>query len=192
MERYCCASFSDLVGEFSFCSESKPIHSGHRIRCRAPSSMKTASDMTQHQFSPGMPDLFGVVQPSSGPRAEPIRLRAKPLAPKLASLSDSELVMHLADVVREVHRRIPDADARETRPALDWAVQEATAILTRLASISSEEPNRLAIAGASQTVLETKRKAIRAALLAGVKPGQVAKHFGVSLATVRRIATKPS
>ncbi len=148
--------------------------------------------MARHQFSPGMADLFGVVQPLSGPRAEPIRLRAKPLAPKLASLSDSELAVHLADVVREVHRRMPDADARETRPELDRAIEEASSALMRLAPRCSAEPKRLTTAAASRTALETKHKAIRAALRAGVKPGLVAKHFGVPLAAVRQIATKPS
>jgi hypothetical protein len=37
--------------------------------------------------------------------------------------------------------------------------------------------------------LVSKRKAIRAALLSGVKPMQVAKHFGVPLATVCQIST---
>ena len=137
-----------------------------------------------------MPDLFGVVQPSSGPRAEPIRLRAKPLAPKLASLSDHELAAHLAEVICEVHRRLPDAGALETRPELDRALEEAWSVLTRLGPRCPEEPKRLAAAGAP-TALDTKHKAIRAALRAGVKPGQVAKHFGVPLATVRQIATKP-
>ena len=154
--------------------------------------MKTVSHMAQHQLSPGMPDLFGVVQPSSGPQSEAIGLRAKPPRTKLASLSDPELAVHLADVVREAHRRIADADARETRPELDRAVQETLAVLMRLAPRCPEEPKRLTTAGAPQTALETKHKAIRAALRAGVKPGQVAKHFGVPLAAVRQIATKPS
>ncbi|WP_246690488.1 hypothetical protein [Microvirga aerophila] len=34
---------------------------------------------------------------------------------------------------------------------------------------------------------EGQRKAVRAALLAGVAPGQVAKHFGLSLAVVRKV-----
>ena len=100
--------------------------------------------------------------------------------------------MHLADVVREVHRRISDADDRETRPEMDRAIEEASSVLMRLAPRCSEEPKRLTTAGAPQTALETKHKAIRAALRAGVKPGQVAKHFGVPLAAVRQIATKPS
>jgi hypothetical protein len=36
---------------------------------------------------------------------------------------------------------------------------------------------------------EPKRKAIRAALAAGVEPGQVAKHFGLPLAAVRKVLT---
>ena len=38
-------------------------------------------------------------------------------------------------------------------------------------------------------VPETKRKVIQAALRAGVKPTQVAKHFGVSLVTLRQIGS---
>jgi DNA-directed RNA polymerase specialized sigma24 family protein len=34
---------------------------------------------------------------------------------------------------------------------------------------------------------EGQRKAVRAALLAGVAPAQVARHFGLSLATVRKV-----
>ncbi len=36
---------------------------------------------------------------------------------------------------------------------------------------------------------EPKRKAIRAALQAGVAPGQVARHFGLPLAAVRKVLT---
>jgi transposase-like protein len=38
-------------------------------------------------------------------------------------------------------------------------------------------------------VPETKRKVILAALRAGVKPTQVAKHFGVSPAALRQIGS---
>ena len=147
--------------------------------------------MPRQQSSPETLDLFGLV-PSEDRPAKSIRLMAKRPTSKLASLSDAELSMRLADVVREVHRRIPDAQVRNTRPELGWAIQEAAAILARLAPRSPEQPKRLAATEASRTALETKHKAIRAALLAGVKPRQVAKHFGVSLAAVRQIATKPA
>ena len=40
---------------------------------------------------------------------------------------------------------------------------------------------------ASSPLQEGQRKAVRAALLAGVVPNQVAKHFGLPLATVRKV-----
>ena len=49
---------------------------------------------------------------------------------------------------------------------------------------------RLTAAGETSAILDTKHNAIRAALLAGVKPRQVAKHFGVPLAAVRKVATE--
>ena len=148
--------------------------------------------MPRQQSAPEMLDLFGIV-PSTGGHAEPIRLPAKRPTSKLASLSDAELSARLADVVHEMHRRVPDPQVRGTRPELDRAVQEALSILTRLAPRSPEQPKWLTAAGEkTSALLETKRKAIRAALLAGVKPGQVAKHFGVPLAAVRQIATKPA
>jgi DNA-directed RNA polymerase specialized sigma24 family protein len=41
----------------------------------------------------------------------------------------------------------------------------------------------------SPSLQEGQRKAVRAALLAGVAPSQVAKHFGLSLASVRKVLT---
>lgn len=41
--------------------------------------------------------------------------------------------------------------------------------------------------GAGPSLQDGKRKAIRTALQAGVAPGQVAKHFGLSLAAVRKV-----
>ena len=43
---------------------------------------------------------------------------------------------------------------------------------------------------AVSSLQEPKRKAIRAALLAGVAPGQVAKHFGLPLAAVRKVLSE--
>ena len=145
--------------------------------------------MPRQQSSPETLDLFGLV-PSADDQAEPIRLPATRPTSKLASLSDAELSTRLTDVVREVHRRIPDAPVRKARPELDRAIHEAAAILARLAPRMPEQPERLTAAGETSAIFETKRNAIRAALLAGVKPGQVAKHFGVPLAAVRQIATK--
>ena len=70
--------------------------------------------MPRQQSSPETLDLFGMV-PSTDYPAEPIRFPARRSASTLASLSDVELSTHLADVIREVHRRVRDAHARKTR-----------------------------------------------------------------------------
>jgi transposase len=50
---------------------------------------------------------------------------------------------------------------------------------------------RSTAAAAAPALQEAKRKAIRTALQAGVSPGQVAKHFGLSLRAVRQVLTQP-
>ncbi len=47
------------------------------------------------------------------------------------------------------------------------------------------------VAPKGREISETTRNAIRSALMAGVKPTQVAKHFGVSLSTLRQIGSDP-
>jgi hypothetical protein len=44
----------------------------------------------------------------------------------------------------------------------------------------------------SPEITEAKRKVVQAALRAGVKPTQVAKHFGVPLAALRQIGSSPA
>ena len=46
--------------------------------------------------------------------------------------------------------------------------------------LPSSSSTRAPAAKETSAILDGKRKAIRAALVAGVKPRQVAKHFGVS------------
>jgi transposase len=49
---------------------------------------------------------------------------------------------------------------------------------------------RSTAAAAGPALQEAERKAVRTALQAGVSPGQVAKHFGISLAAVRQVLTQ--
>ena len=77
---------------------------------------------------------------------------------------------------------------RQSRPELERAVREAASTLARLQPKHSG-PLRRAMPKAP-VVHEAKRKSIRAALLAGVKPTQVAKHFGVPLTFVREVASE--
>ena len=72
---------------------------------------------------------------------------------------------------------------------MERAVREAASVLARLQPKPSG-PSRRATPK-TPVVHEAKRKLIRAALLAGVKPTQVAKHFGVQLTFVREVASEP-
>ena len=146
--------------------------------------------MPQQQLLPEARDLFGVIQPPARRRSAPTRQSPKQSGsvPKLSSFSDAELASLLSDLVNELQRRVPRHTELGTRPELQRVVQDASSTLGRLAPSGRERTKRGADR-ASHEILPTKRKAIRAALLSGVKPVQVAKHFGVSLTTVRQIST---
>src|SRR4051794_21623306 len=145
--------------------------------------------MPQQQLSPEARDLFGVIQPPARRRSVPARQSPKQSGsvPQLSSFSDTELANLLSDLVGELQRRVPSHTELGSRPELQRVVQDAST-LGRLAPRGRERTKRGADR-ASHEILPTKRKAIRAALLSGVKPVQVAKHFGVSLAAVRQIST---
>src|SRR3954471_18438528 len=145
--------------------------------------------MPQQQPSPEARDLFGVIQPPARRRSAPTRQSPNQSGsvPKLSSFSDTELASLLSDLVNELQRRVPRHTELGSRPELQRGVQDAST-LGRLAPSGGEGTKRGADR-ASHEILPTKRKAIRAALLSGVKPVQVAKHFGVSLTTVRQISS---
>jgi hypothetical protein len=147
--------------------------------------------MPRQHISPEAVDLFSFVQPSRTSRSEPPRRSAhQPTSPaKLTSLSDAELAGLLKDLLGEVQRRTAGRALRQSRPELERAVREAASILARLKS-KHPDPSRRATPK-TPVVHEAKRKLIRAALQGGVKPTQVAKHFGVPLTVVREVATEP-
>jgi hypothetical protein len=61
---------------------------------------------------------------------------------------------------------------------------------SRLAHFKSKHPGPSRRATPKTPVVhEAKRKSIRAALVAGVKPAQVAKHFGVPLTVVGEVVS---
>ena len=147
--------------------------------------------MPRQQISPEAVDLFSFVQPSPAPGPEPPRhpgLRPSSL-PKLASLSDAELAGMLKNLIGEVERRTAGYASRQSRPELGRAIRDAASSLARLQPKQSGLLRRAV--PTTPVVHEAKRKLIRAALLAGVKPTQVAKHFGVPLTVVRELASEP-
>jgi hypothetical protein len=148
--------------------------------------------MSQKQFSSAMPDLFGAIQFPSRQRtglARPASGTARH-TPKLNTLSDRELAGVLGDLVREVQRRMTRDGGRKPAPELERALREAAPVFAQ-ADPRGAKPSRERPESKGREVSETKRNAIRSALMAGVKPAQVARHFGVSLSTLRQIGSDP-
>lgn len=102
---------------------------------------------------------------------------------ELASLSDAQLAQQLGQVVEEVQRRME----KGRRPELEAAVQQARLSLEQLVPRPTRPTKPRRSSKTSSTLQEGQRKAVRAALLAGVAPTQVAKHFGLPLATIRQV-----
>ena len=101
---------------------------------------------------------------------------------RLSAMLGREVVALLGEVIHELEQRLQSA---RTTPDLSRALEETQVALRRL---SRGRPSRRNPApGAVRPLLHpAKRKAVRAALVAGVKPREVAKHFGLSLAEVRK------
>ena len=95
----------------------------------------------------------------------------------------------LKNLIGEVQRRTAGRGPPQGRPELERAINDAASGLARLQPKPSG-PSRKAMP-TTPVVHEAKRKSIRAALRAGVKPTQVAKHFGVPLTFVREVASEP-
>ncbi|WP_036350323.1 hypothetical protein [Microvirga sp. BSC39] len=137
--------------------------------------------MPHKRSSPRTPDLFEVTLTIPTPLSEPAP--AKPAA--LASLSDAQLAQQLGQVLEEVQRRMEEG--RGSRPELKAAIRNASVTLERLSPQPLKQRVKSSRSGKSSSPLqEGQRKAVRAALLAGVAPSQVAKHFGLPLAAVRK------
>jgi DNA-directed RNA polymerase specialized sigma24 family protein len=118
------------------------------------------------------------------PRSEPAPGSAE--SPELANLSDAQLAKHLGHLMNELQRRLKTD--RGSRPELKAAVRNAGVFLERLSPHPSKQQGKSSRSSKTSSALQAgQRKAVRAALLAGVAPAQVAKHFGLPLATVRKV-----
>jgi hypothetical protein len=148
--------------------------------------------MSQKQFSSAMPDLFGAIQLPSRQRSGLARPASSATrhTPKLSTLSDGELAALLADLVREVERRTIRDGGRKPAPELERVLRDAARVFAE-SDPRRSKPSRRRAEPNGREVSETKRNAIRSALMAGVKPTQVARHFGVPLSTLRQIGADP-
>jgi hypothetical protein len=131
--------------------------------------------------SPRTLDLFEVTLTIPTPSAEPVP--ARPAG--LASLSDTQLTQQLNQLADEVKRRLKNGQG--SRPELEAVAREVSLTLKSSVPRHTSQANPSRSAKDSSPLQEGQRKAVRAALLAGVAPNQVAKHFGLSLAAVRKV-----
>jgi hypothetical protein len=139
--------------------------------------------MPHKESSPRTLDLFEVTLTIPTPPSEPAPASAKPS--ELAGLSDAQLAKHLDQLVEELQRRMKTG--RGSRPKLESAVKQASVSFDRLVPRPAKQGRRRGPGRPSPAMQEGQRKAVRAALVAGVAPTQVAKHFGLSLAAVRKV-----
>ena len=140
--------------------------------------------MSHKGSSPRTLDLFEVTLTIPTPRSEPAPASAELW--ELAGLSDAQLAKHLGQLLDELQRRMEAG--RGSRPELKAAIRNASVVLERHNPHPSKQRGRSSRSGKTSSALqEGQRKAVRAALLAGVAPAQVAKHFGLPLAAVRKV-----
>jgi hypothetical protein len=142
--------------------------------------------MPHKRSSPRTLDLFEytITVPTPPPDPAPVT----PKRPELASLSDAELAQLLCQFLEEVQRRLEKG--RGKRPELEAAARQASLSLKHLVPGSTRQDKPSRSSKTSSPLQEGQRKAVRAALLAGVAPTQVAKHFVLSLAAVRKVLTE--
>ncbi len=132
-----------------------------------------------------MPDLFDHVPPAPQ-RSRRVLPKVRAPLSELSSLSDARLARLLIELTHELRIRKGSYAGSQSGSELDQAIQEAARVLEAMVPKRAERVKRSAAADAGPTLQEAKRRAIRTALLAGVSPGQVAKHFGLSLKAVRK------
>jgi hypothetical protein len=139
--------------------------------------------MSHKASTPRTPDLFEYTITVPTPPCEPAVASVKPTA--LASLSDAELARQLCQLVEQVQHRLEQG--RGQRPELEAAARTVSRALKCFGPGSARQDRPPRSGKTSSPLQEGQRKAVRAALLAGVAPTQVAKHFGLSLAAVRKV-----
>jgi hypothetical protein len=131
--------------------------------------------MPHQRFLPQTLDLFEHI-PTPPVKTESRSEGARqPAADERRHLSDAQLATLLGELLTELHRRL--AEKPERHPELGQAVEEVASSLDQLRHRpirSSKRRQTSRPAQPSPSVQDAKRKAIRAALAAGVAPGQVA------------------
>ncbi len=142
--------------------------------------------MSRTASHPAVPDLFDYVPTAPIRRTERVRPRVQAPLPELSNRSDLRLTRLLIEVTRELKQRSGGRRSSETQIELDLALREAARTLQALLPKQEKRMRHSRRADAQAPLQEAKRKAVRAALQAGIPPAQVAKHFGLPLSAVRQ------
>jgi hypothetical protein len=139
--------------------------------------------------SSATPDLFSYVPPTPvlGARRTPAQVKSAVAEP--SRLSNGRLTQLLRELTSELQRWKPSGLGRASQSELDQAIQDAVCALENLVPRQAGRTRRSKGADAAPQLQEPRRKAIRAAHAAGVAPSQVARHFGLPLAAVRKVLT---
>jgi hypothetical protein len=145
--------------------------------------------MPRSASSPVTLDLFDPVPSAPAEDVRPTPTTPKVPLPELSNWSDSGLVQLLLDLTAELQRRRSGKTRQTDQPEFDRAIQEAFRALETWVREQDRRSKRAKGVGLP-SLQEPKRKAIRAALLAGVAPGQVARHFGLPLTAVRKVLSE--
>lgn len=130
-----------------------------------------------------MLDLFEYTLTVPTPSSDLAPVAATPPVP--IGLSEAELAQQLVRLATEVQRRLEKG--RGNHPELAAAAERARASLDQVAPQRSSKGKVPRGAKRAFPLQAGQRKAVQAALLAGVTPAQAAKHFGLSLAAVRKV-----
>jgi hypothetical protein len=145
--------------------------------------------MSRSAPSSATPDLFDYVSSTPAQRIRRTLPDVKRSVPELGQLSDARLARRLRELTSELQRRKVESTGRASQSELDQAIQDAVCALENLVPRQAGRTRRSKGADAAPQLQEPRRKAIRAAHAAGVAPSQVARHFGLPLAAVRKVLT---
>lgn len=138
--------------------------------------------MPRSPSSPKTLNLFEYSPPAPPPAAKLPTPKVRQTS--LHELSERALLTLLRDLVGELDRRVR-AEPGSMRQDFERSVADALSGLEKLAPKPRRQ--RAPSKGITASRLHpAKLKAVRTACAAGVAPGQVAKHFGLSLAEVRK------
>ena len=176
------ASSGNLAGHSSVATT--PVNTYIRVMSRSAPSSATLDLFDL--------DLFDYVPTAPAQHARRTLPKVSSPTQALGSLSDTCLARLLHELTAELQRRNAEGTGAESRPELDLAIQDAACALESLVPRQAGRTRHSKRAHAGPQLHEPKRKAIRAALAAGVARGQGPSTSACRLPPYARCSRVPS